>query len=980
MTTLEATLETVAQDPGFSSFGIADKMAYLQSEVLPKADPDFKTLSVQDQRTYIGQVILPAIKQVQTQRAFSGQFSKPQGPGIDPFAEALKPNSDYEFSSFAPAGMMIPVPRETNQATGRAILESLKGASLGYADLTNAIPDPFKTPESQGLYEAARMAGEFAPFSAIDSLIAKGALSGVGLGTKMLRGAASMGAVEAARKREGQDQIDPLGRIQSAGEGALYGAAIPVAEKALGSIIKMFGRTKGNPLRLISKAKIQGPRVRGLENAIMQEPAAYRTKGGLVSKEQRGVQKLGKMTQQRVNQAANATGLTKADALSNRKRAISKLYDDMTALAQHPQATPKQRAFAEKAAKAIKERYENAQKAKDRAAIQAKYRAMANAKRVQKAVSDLTTDKVPYEEKRAIREKFQQKAQEQNARERLLSKLKAKEEAEAIKAKAKTEAETTKQQRRLERQKELEAKRIRSAQEKIELENLKAKNKAALEEQKYRNKAALLKQKGQPAPKETPAPKQAAPKPVKTEAPLRDVSPEPEKQDWIGIHQNKKPSSSAIKIAEKNKKHLEMMDYLETELAEEPVSDFMLRVGVKVNEVKGDKALRSVFIPGYGTVSYNRHTDSMNEFIERLNSIRLSSKKRLPLPASAVGGLAKAAEDIKGDIRKGTLDEQIARREADEIRQLENINDQAHEALVELHKASTIEEYIAAFDKASALEQSGLKDDYWNLFEKISAEAADRIENAGIKSVGSGVGTPSAVKGFQREIIYPGKATHKAQPTPKEASLPGLNALQGHVEVQRRPDLIKALDESYRKNEFGKPKYNAEIVGQELDKLPGKGFMPYQITVTKNGTAMIRVIDHEGQFRSIKLFDGKGGSSLDSFKPTGEKSPFQLASDPEDLTKTGTGRQRVLNTETGAIEPIYKSGEAIKTSELQVHEDVLRNARDVLARAEAGKATPREIVQASKAVTDQDIERTLSKMTPEKRRELLKEITGKDCQ
>lgn len=738
--------QQVASDPDFEGLSIADKVGYLQNDVLPLFDNDFKQLGATQQREYIGQHVLPYIKQIQTQRAFSGQFSKPEGP--DQFQQALKPNSDYEFSTFSPAGMMIPVPRGTNQGTGRAILESLKGASLGYADLTNAIPDPFKTPESQGLYEAARMAGEFAPFSAVDSLIARGALAGVGLGTKMLRGAASMGAVEAARKREGQDQIDPLGRLQSAGEGALYGAAIPVAEKALGSILKLFGRTKGNPLRLISKEKIHGPRVRGLEDALMQEPVAYRTKKGLVTKEQKGLQQLGGMTQQRVNQAANATGLTKADAMANRRRAISKLYDDMTALSQHPQASPKQRAFAEKAAKAIKDRYERAQITKERAAIQEKYRAKVAASRVRKAVSDLTTDKVPVNERRAIREKFQQKAQEQNARERLLEKLNARKEADAAKATAKTEAEAARQQRRIERQKELEAKANKSAQEKIELENLKQKNRLTLEEQKYRNRKALLEQKGQPAKPAKAQPAKPAPKP---EAP-------------------------------------------------------------------------------------------------------------------------------------------------------------------------------------------------------------------------------------QRETLYEGKATHNAKPVPKEDTLPGLKELQGHVEVQRRPDLIEALNESYQKTEFVKPKYNAEIVGQELDKLPGKGIVPYQLSAAKNGTVMIRVIDHEGQFRTIKLFDGKGGSALDSVRATGEKAPFQLASDVEDLTRTGTPRQRVLNTDTGAIEPIYKSGEAIKTSELQVHEEVLRNARDVLARAEAGKATPREIIQASKAVTDQDIERTLGKMTPEQRKKLLKEITGKDCQ
>lgn len=718
MTTLEETLQAVSLDPGFSSLGMADKMAYLQSEVLPKADPSFKDLSSQDQKTYIGQVILPAVKQYQSQPAFSGMFSKPQGPSV---VEGVG---------------------NVANAAGK-MLWSMPG-DIGNAFMTEA--------KNQSPLQGIERYATFIP-QAVEGL------------RNLAQSPADLSAA-IGNAWEGRHAYDPgytlpttrdiqtpfgktLGQIydEHPVTGFVAENAVPVGELA-SPIAKLLRGIKGNPLRLISKDKIQGPRVRGLEDALMQEPAAYRTKKGLVTKEQKGLQQLSGMTQQRVNQAANATGLTKADAAANRRRAISKLYDDMTALSQHPQASPKQRAFAEKAAKAIKDRYERAQITKERAAIQEKYRAQVAASRVRKAVSDLTTDKVPVNERRAIREKFQQKAKEQNARERLLEKLNARKEAEAAKATAKTEAEAARQQRRIERQKELEAKANKSAQEKIELENLKQKNRLTLEEQKYRNRKALLEQKGQPA------------KPVKAQP----AKPEP------------KPEAP------------------------------------------------------------------------------------------------------------------------------------------------------------------------------------------------------------QRETLYEGKATHNAQPVPKEDTLPGLNALQGHVEVQRRPELIKALDDAYRNNEFIKPKYNAEIVGQELDKLPGKGFVPYQMSAAKNGTVMIRVIDHEGQFRTIKLFDGKGGSALDSVKATGEKAPFQLASDAEDLTKAGTPRQRVLNADTGAIEPIYKSGEAIKTSELQVHEDVLRNARDVLARAEAGKATPREIVQASKAVTDQDIERALDRMTPEQRKNLLKEITGKDCQ
>lgn len=195
-----------------------------------------------------------------------------------------------------------------------------------------------------------------------------------------------------------------------------------------------------------------------------------------------------------------------------------------------------------------------------------------------------------------------------------------------------------------------------------------------------------------------------------------------------------------------------------------------------------------------------------------------------------------------------------------------------------------------------------------------------------------------------RETTYPAKKAGKVEREQRADRLPGLEEVKSHPEVKRRPALIKAAEQSYLKNEYVKPKYNAEIVGQDIDKLPGDGIVVKGIRETKAGDIMLSVMDSEGQLKTLKLYDSREGSRLDSLTFTGKKSPYELVGDLEDLTKKGTPRQRALNTETGELTAQYKARETIKTSELKA-------AVEVLERFKKGEATPREVIGVTKELT-----------------------------
>lgn len=230
-----------------------------------------------------------------------------------------------------------------------------------------------------------------------------------------------------------------------------------------------------------------------------------------------------------------------------------------------------------------------------------------------------------------------------------------------------------------------------------------------------------------------------------------------------------------------------------------------------------------------------------------------------------------------------------------------------------------------------------------------------------------------------RETIHPAKKAGDIERYTKQDKLPGLEKpeIANHPEVQRRPELIGKLDKSYRNNEYIKPDYAAEIHGTEVDKPKGEGVVVQGISQTKSGDIQVKMVDSEGQYRTYKLADGKDTSYLNNATLTGKKSPFENVGDMEDLTKSGTPRQRVLDTRSNTLVEVFKPGEQKKTSEIKAAYDKLTESLNQAAKGET--VAKSKIIDSISKLNNEDLTAVVEKMTPEQRSELHRKLTGEPC-
>lgn len=231
---------------------------------------------------------------------------------------------------------------------------------------------------------------------------------------------------------------------------------------------------------------------------------------------------------------------------------------------------------------------------------------------------------------------------------------------------------------------------------------------------------------------------------------------------------------------------------------------------------------------------------------------------------------------------------------------------------------------------------------------------------------------PAQAKPGGRTVLNPAKKAGNVERIQREKALPGYDAVKGHVEVQRRPEIIKKAEQSYLKNEKVKLDYMAEKAGTEIDKPTSDGVVITGIKQAKDKSVFLTAIDSEGQFRSYKLFDGKGDSLINDIKPTGKKADFELVRDLEDMTKANTGRQRVLNTKTNELTEIFKPGETAKSSEIAAAREKIM---DVAERLKSGeKVSTREIVDTAKRVDQDTFKKQFENLTQEQINQIGKDL------
>lgn len=292
------------------------------------------------------------------------------------------------------------------------------------------------------------------------------------------------------------------------------------------------------------------------------------------------------------------------------------------------------------------------------------------------------------------------------------------------------------------------------------------------------------------------------------------------------------------------------------------------------------------------------------------------------------------------------------------------------ERLIASNTASAAEKAKATKDLASHKAQltAAIKEqDYRNkealLSKKQSGQAAKKA-------------APKQQNAGGRMTLNPAKKAGNVERVAREKQLPGLEALKNEVEIKRRPELIAKAEKSYLSNEKVKLDYRAEKYGTEIDKPTSDGVVITGIKqAKKDGSVYLTAVDSEGQFRSYKVFDGKGDSLLNDIKPTGKKSDFEVVLDNEDPVKGGTGRQRVLNKKTNELTEIFKPGETRKTSELEADSAKIQayhdQIADVATRLKSGETvSKREIVNAGKAVDEATFKKHMEELTQEKLNEV----------
>lgn len=249
------SFDSLKQDTDFMAASEADQIQYLNEVFLPKSDPEFAKAPLAERQQYIKEAVLPNLKI----RGLSTQ--QPQASPLGGFQnvanqidQVIQPAKDIQNAFFAS--------NLYNNA------QALKGATAGYVDLAPSVeqlvgpvPQPVKD-----LGWAPEFAGMALPLGGISKGV-KAATMGLGSGlpAQALRVAGDLGIYEALRRREdapvfSPQQLDPMGRLQSGLQGAVTGAAFPLAGNLLGKGASKFAQLfnpESAPLRVATSKEAE---------------------------------------------------------------------------------------------------------------------------------------------------------------------------------------------------------------------------------------------------------------------------------------------------------------------------------------------------------------------------------------------------------------------------------------------------------------------------------------------------------------------------------------------------------------------------------------------------------------------------------------------------------------------------------------------------------------------------------------------------